>query len=309
MMPDDREPFYSIRDYREEDRAALSAHGFSVIDWWHAHGPETSRHLVAVTTDTGAIVGYLQATDRGVGDDARRPGQCHFQLNVVPEHRRQGIGSALYDLAEVFAARRSAVLLYTSYFETADAPAAPFLAMRGFVPLERFLPSALDLRAFDPKRFQNAISQLEAQGIRLATYAELGDSPEHRRRLYALEQAARMTQPFREVGPYIPEPFEKWERGFTGWDQSVLFLAVAAPDDEWAGVVTGLEWYFTGVHPDWRGRGIATALKVRCLTEAKQRGMAVMETENHEDNAAMLAINRKLGFVFGTPEVACIKRL
>ena len=34
-----------------------------------------------------------------------------------------------------------------------------------------------------------------------------------------------------------------------------------------------------------------------------------METENHEDNAAMLAVNRKLGFVFGVPEVACIKRL
>ena len=34
-----------------------------------------------------------------------------------------------------------------------------------------------------------------------------------------------------------------------------------------------------------------------------------METENHEDNAAMLEVNRKLGFVFGVPEVACIKRL
>ncbi len=74
-------------------------------------------------------------------------------------------------------------------------------------------------------------------------------------------------------------------------------------------MVTGLEWYFTGVHPDWRGRGIATALKVRCLSEAKRRDIGRMETENHDDNGAMIAVNRKLGLIFTTPEVACIKRL
>lgn len=51
------------------------------------------------------------------------------------------------------------------------------------------------------------------------------------------------------------------------------------------------------------------ALKVRPLLEAKRRGVALTETESYEDNAAMLAVNRKLGFVFGAPEVACIKRL
>ena len=61
-------------------------------------------------------------------------------------------------------------------------------------------------------------------------------------------------------------------------------------------------------HPR-RGRGIATALKILCLTEAKKRGLTQMETENHGDNLAMLAVNRKLGFVFTTPEVACVKRL
>lgn len=47
------------------------------------------------------------------------------------------------------------------------------------------------------------------------------------------------------------------------------------------GVVTGLEWYFTGVHPDWRGWGIVTALKFRSLLEAKRCGVALTETENH----------------------------
>lgn len=299
---------YHIREYCEGDRAVLNALGSSVVDWWHAQELGTSLNLVA-TADTGTIAGHLQAADRSVTENSRRPGQCHFMLTVAPEHRRQGIGGALYNRAEQFAGQRGAVLLYASYMETPNSPAAAFLAARGFTPLERFLPSSVDLHTFDPEQFREAIHRAEAQGIRLLTYAEVGDSPEHRRKLYHLEQTSRATQPFREVGAYIAEPFDKWERGFAGWDQSALFLAVAAPYDDWVGVVTGLKWYYTGVHPGWRGRGIATALKARCLTEAKRRGITHMETENHEDNAAMLAVNRKLGFVFGTPEVACIKRL
>jgi len=297
-----------IREYHEEDRAAVGALGTPVIDWWHGNGPGTSLHLVA-TTEGGEIAGHLQATDRSLPAPSRRSGQCHFSLAVAPDYRRRGIGGALVEYAERFARERRARLLYTSCSEAPAAPAAPFLRARGFAPLERFLPSSLDLAAFDPARFDEAVRRVEAQGIRLLTYAERGDSPRNRRSLYALEQAARASQPFREVGPYVPAPFETWERDFSKWDPETIFLAIAAPGDIWVGVVTGLEWYFTGVHPDWRGRGLATALKVRCLSEAKRRGITLMEAENHEDNAAMLAVNRNLGFVFGVPEVACIKRL
>jgi len=299
---------FIIRPFWEEDRAAVGALGTPIIDWWHGNGPGTSLHLVA-TTEGGEIAGHLQATDRSLPAPSRRPGQCHFTLAVAPENRHRGIGGALYECAERFAQERDARLLYTSYLEVPEAPAAGFLRSRGFEPLERFLPSALDLAAFDPAQFAGAIRRVEAQGIRLLTYAEMGDSPRNRRQLYALEQAARASQPFREVGPYAPAPFETWEREFSQWDPETIFLAIAAPGNILAGVVTGLEWYFTGVHPDWQGRGLATALKVLCLSEAKRRGVALMETENHEDNAAMLAVNRKLGFVFGVPEVACIKRL
>jgi len=45
------------------------------------------------------------------------------------------------------------------------------------------------------------------------------------------------------------------------------------------------------------------------MQEAKTRGIETMETENHEDNAAMLKINRRLVFVFSDPEVTWVKRL
>lgn len=286
----------------------MGALGIPVIDWWHDGRPETSLHQVA-TTDGGQIVGDLQAVDRGFPEPTRRPGQCHFSLVVASDCRRQGIGGTLYAAVETFARHRQARLLYTSFMDAPEAPAAPFLRRRGFEPLERFHPSFLDLAPFEPVRFEPALRRVEAQGIRLCTYAEMGDTSRHRQCLYKLEQAARASQPFREVLPYVPTPFDEWQEEFNRREPATVFIAISASTDTWAGVVTGLEWYFTGVHPDWRGRGIAMALKVLCLATAKKRDITRMETENHEDNAAMLAINRKLGFVFTTPEVAYAKRL
>ena len=54
---------YTIRAYREEDRAAAGALGQPVIDWWSAHGPETFLHLVMTMAGTGELVGHLQARD------------------------------------------------------------------------------------------------------------------------------------------------------------------------------------------------------------------------------------------------------
>jgi GNAT superfamily N-acetyltransferase len=217
--------------------------------------------------------------------------------------------SALYARAETFARQRGANRITAAYFDRPEAaPTRDFLFHRGFVPFERYHPSHLDLTAFDPAAFADAIARLEQQGFRLFTYAEVGDSEDHRRRLYDLESATRSVQPFREIGDYAPPAFATWEADMAQWSQETIFLA-AAPDGAWVGVITGLEWGFTGVHPDWQGRGIATALKVRSLAVAKAQGMEQMQTENHEDNAAMLAINRKLGFVMDPVEVNCVRRL
>lgn len=300
---------YRVRPFEERDRKAASALGTIVIDWWHNEVPGASLHLVAEVLASGEIVAHLQGRDRSIPEPSHRPGQCHFALDVAPAHRGRGIGGALCDRVEAFARQRNALLLYTAYNETSDAPAAAFLQKRGFTPLERFLPSSLALDTFAPSEFAAALERVEQQGIVLTTCAELGDSPERRQQLYALEEAAHAVQPFREIEPYVGVPYPKWEEEFLRRDPTTVFLALAPVTEEIVGVITSLEWYFTGTHPDWCGRGIATALKVRCLQEAKARGIGCMETENHEDNAAMLAINRKLGFVFAAPEVACIKRL
>jgi RimJ/RimL family protein N-acetyltransferase len=53
---------------------------------------------------------------------------------------------------------------------------------------------------------------------------------------------------------------------------------------------------FTGTVREHRGRGLATAAKRRALRTAAERGVTRVTTSNAKENAAMRAINRKLGF-------------
>src|SRR5207245_4943489 len=52
----------------------------------------------------------------------------------------------------------------------------------------------------------------------------------------------------------------------------------------------------TGVIREYRGRGIATALKLRVIDFGKKNGYRIIKTWNDSVNASMLAINNKLGF-------------
>lgn len=53
---------------------------------------------------------------------------------------------------------------------------------------------------------------------------------------------------------------------------------------------------FTGTVREHRGRGLATVAKRRTLRAAAERGVTRVTTSNAEENAAMRAINHKLGF-------------
>jgi GNAT superfamily N-acetyltransferase len=52
----------------------------------------------------------------------------------------------------------------------------------------------------------------------------------------------------------------------------------------------------TGTMPAYRGQGLGLATKVEALRRAKAAGVTEVRTDNHERNAPMLAINRRLGY-------------
>ena len=52
----------------------------------------------------------------------------------------------------------------------------------------------------------------------------------------------------------------------------------------------------TAVRRDWRGRGIAVHLKQRTLAWAAEHGIAEVYTWTQDGNAAMRALNTRLGY-------------
>jgi GNAT superfamily N-acetyltransferase len=234
-----------------------------------------------------------------------------MRLVVAPAQRRRGIGSRLYERVAAFAEQRQATSIRAAYIEhSPEEPARFFLAQRGFVELQRYQPSRLDVGGCDLRPFEGLEQELVADGLRFFTYADVPDSEKNRRRLFALDQAARSKLPYPgDPEPSEPEPYEEsWVAKLPPVRFSTVHLA--ATGERWIGLsASSTSWGFTGVVPAFRRRRIATALKVRAIRSARERGIQRLETENRADNLPMLAINRKLGYQFGPPEVECVRRL
>jgi RimJ/RimL family protein N-acetyltransferase len=64
---------------------------------------------------------------------------------------------------------------------------------------------------------------------------------------------------------------------------------------------------FTGTRRAFRGRGLALAAKLASIEWANANGVTSMHTYNDETNAAMLAVNRRLGYAPAGRQVEMLK--
>ncbi len=309
-----------IRPFQEEDREAIIAarnktrpahHQRSVAQWERMDADRAAGEVTLRLCVGTPATAYLFAEDRST-TPRRKPGVCGFDLWIAPELWSEALADALYAEAVAFARSHRATRLstYLTLFAP-DDPLVPFLAQRGFTETDRIVPVMLDLTAFERDKF----SAPTPTGIRFFSYAEAEDTDENRRRLYALMAALDRDIPTNDVHAE-PPPFEEWQKRFDRPEHDPTALAVAADDrGEWVGVSqlgfqeqTNIAWTFmTGVLPEYRGQGIAYALKLHAIDAAIARGCPLILTDNHEDNAPMRAINRKLGFVPDAPAVSYSK--
>ncbi len=311
-----------IRPFQPEDRAAIvafqnsrrPAHLHETV----AEGEQSDLLRPAGEVRLRLCVGtpptaFVSASDRGTSAWCK-PGVCSFQLSVAGDAHWANLGAALYERALAFAQERGLKRLETSArLYRPDEPIAAFVEARGFAEINREVPVLLDLTTFDRTRFGTRLPG----GIRLLSWAEAGDTDRNRRRLFVLSEVLNRDIPTSDVLPEHPS-FEEFCKDFDRpeWDSEALVLAETEAG-EWVGLSqigfqehTQIGWTFmTGVLPSYRGRGIALALKLQTIDAAIARSCPLILTENHENNAPMRAINRKLGFVPDFPLVSYGKDL
>ena len=247
----------------------------------------------AAVDAAGQVIGYCDCRVRTFF----RPGRWFIYIVVDPAHRGQGAGRQLYDQALAFARSGGAREVFTQVRD--DLPDSVAFAERRGYRLERHIAeSVLDLAAF------SFTGPVEGAGLRLTTLAEVGNTPENRRKLHALHQACARDNPsnvavaFHSFEAYSREFFEaEWFR------PEALFLAV---DGDRFAAFTMLRFSpgqesaytaFTGVDREYRGRGLALAVKLSSIRYARKHGAVQMRTSNDSENQPMLAVNQKLGYV------------
>jgi GNAT superfamily N-acetyltransferase len=240
---------------------------------------------VLIAVDDADVVGY--ANIYLPPPDASAP-RVRVTVQVPPEHRRRGIGSALADAITARATELGAGRLLVVVGDDHDS--RTFAVKRGFAIGRRMSHSAADLTAA-PEPLA------PPEGLRVATYDELDP-----RQVYDAEVQVRDDDPSGLSGG---PAYEEWVR--TWWDNPDnrydLSVAVLDGDQVLSFVTTTADadrkliWSnLTGTIPSARGRGLAKVVKSVALARARDAGFTVASTGNDAANEPMLAVNRWLGY-------------
>jgi GNAT superfamily N-acetyltransferase len=232
-----------------------------------------------------------------------------FGGGVITPARRQGIGRALLGRVLDVADEVGATVVST-YTEEEDGVAVLEHLGAEVKQLER--RARLDLTRVDWSEIRKWVEELDERSptTRLELYPDrLPDEflPEYT----AARTVLMNLMPWDDMdhGEIVvtPQDFdEMYERlAFAKTEHHTL---IAREADGMISGITDIAWrpsapdrvaqWFTGVHPDTRGRGVGKALKARMLEYIHERypGATWMSTENSTTNGAMLAINNRLGF-------------
>ena len=259
------------------------------------------KRYTCINSETGVALGF--------GEMWNPPWMFHpkkfwFDGWVDPKHQSQGIGSALYDKLKDDSDERGAITAWMGIRENMTSSIS-FAQKRGFSEKMRGWESTIDPGQADSSDFQRYSIKASQAGIEFSTLEqELREDPECYTKLYELVQTA-----FRDVPiPDTPTdtPYDQW-LAFEMKNPNLIPHAymIAKDGDRYVG--TSVVWRLkkeprslyqglTGVLREYRGKGIAIALKLRVLDFARKNGFDNIRTFNASTNEGMLAINMKLGF-------------
>jgi RimJ/RimL family protein N-acetyltransferase len=241
--------------------------------------------------DAGRVVG----AGIGVIGWHTRPGIARVEAWTLPAERGRGAGVALYRALAGWALARGCIELQTVVAED-DEASIRWAERHGFREIGRNRRRVLDLTAIA----EPAVDP--PAGIRVVPWSELEGVDEG---LYAVYREAEPDIPG-EQGNVLPDLAEWLSDDMEGaFDRrDAVFVALAG--DQVVGYAKlsippeGGDLAFhdlVGVLRDWRGRGIAGALKRAQIAWARAHGFRRLATTNEERNEPMQRLNERLGYV------------
>jgi GNAT superfamily N-acetyltransferase len=218
-------------------------------------------------------------------------------IAVLADRRRQGIGGALLR-AMSGPARQAGKSAFHITVGEHRPEGIDFLTHRGFVEYQRGKAVALDLRG-------RTVAEADPPGgIEIATLAARPDLVD------GVHAVARATFPDipggdEPIDPGSLDEFRARDVDRPSIPKEGFPVAVDTATGEVVGYAslvflpgssTRAYHDMTAVLPAWRGRGLARVLKQATIAWAIANGLDVLETGNDEGNAAMRAVNARLGY-------------
>lgn len=228
-------------------------------------------------------------------------GTWFLSVNIHREYRGRGIGTKLLEIAEKICLEGGAEVL-ESYCRGEDDTSFEWARDHGYALDRQRTESVLDLAAFDRSRFAGRVDAMRADGFEFRTY----QSPLPEAMLPEVYEWERVTAPDVPIFEGNFPTFEHWSR-MVADNPTPAFHVYAYHDGLLAGgsvlefpmdpAIKQAHTGYTAVRREYRGRGLALALKLITIDEAIRRGYATMRTNNDPDNPSMLAVNTKLGYL------------
>ena len=232
------------------------------------------------------LVGWASV---GLVVETSEAGAGTIGVTVHPDHRRQGIGTALADVAEQHA--RSIRARRLRAWSRADGDTVSFARSRGYEQT-----SSNDMLVVDPR---TVTPGEPPPGVELSPLSAFEDDPSpiyHVDSVAFLDEPGDLTFDALSLGRWL----DYWSDPLLDREVSVVAVVDGIPaavtyveTDRATGHGTNSG---TATLPEHRGRGLATLAKRASLVRAAQLGITAVYTGNDVTNAAMQAINRKLGY-------------
>lgn len=252
--------------------------------------------LVAAAPD-GSILGHGTAR---IGQGLE-PGHCFLRVFVAPDRRGAGIGRALFAQLSAWARQHPVTHLNASASD-GDLLSQAWAERRGFGRRYHIFDSRLSLAGWEVGRFGPHLEGARRTGIRFSTLAAEAEGEALYRRYFDL--ADPLMQAIPGAAGRVRGGYEQWRANVAQnrfWTPELIALAVQG--ERWVALsridrrdAGSIYNAFTGVVPQYQGRGLGLAVKAHGLHLAQQAGARYARTNNHSVNLPMLAINRRLGY-------------